>query len=137
MKMRIEIFALCDAATADHGKLNMLGVFDSIWVSKLPAVHSQCAIVLRVRFESIERGEHKVAVNFVDIDGKNVMPPAQGNLSISFPDEQKSVSSHLILNIQGLKLERLGEYAIDLAIDGQQRASLPLFVKERNTAARQ
>ena len=132
--MQIEIFVLCDAATADHGKLNMLGAFDSIWVSKLPAVHAQCAILLRVRFEKIERGEHKVAVNFVDIDGKNVMPPAQGNLSIKFPDEQKSFSSNLILNIQGVKFERAGEYSIDLAIDGQQKASLPLFVRERGAA---
>jgi hypothetical protein len=73
-------------------------------------------------------------VNFVDIDGKNVMPPAQGNLSIKFPDEQKSFSSNLILNIQGVKFERAGEYSIDLAIDGQQKASLPLFVRERGAA---
>lgn len=50
---------------------------------------------------------------------------------INFPDEQRSGSANLILNIQGLKLERLGEYSIDLAIDGQEKASLPLFVKER------
>jgi len=129
--MQIEIFALCDAATTDSGKLNVLGAFDSLWVSKIPAVHSQCAIALRVRFEKIERGEHKLTVQFVDIDGKNVMPPARGDLLIKFPDEQKSLSSNFVLNIQGLKLERLGEYAIDLAVDGQQKASLPLFVRER------
>ena len=61
--MRIEIFALCDAATADFGKLSMLGVFDTIWVTKTPAIHPQCAIALRTRFERIEIGEHRVAVN--------------------------------------------------------------------------
>ena len=129
--MQIEIFALCDAATADFGKLSMLGAFDTIWIIKTPAVHPQCTIALRARFEKIERGEHKVAVHFVDIDGKNVIPPAQGAIIINFPEEQSSGSANLILNIQGLKLERLGEYSIDLAIDGQQKASLPLFVKER------
>ena len=129
--MRIEIFALTDAATADFGKLSMLGVFDTIWVTKTPAVHPQCAIALRVRFEKIERGEHKVVVHFVDIDGKNVIPPAQGVIAINFPEEQSSESANLILNIQGLKLDRLGEHSIDLAIGGQQKASLPLFVKER------
>ena len=54
--MRLEIFSLCDAATADFGKLSMLGVFDTIWAIKIPAVHPQCAIALRVRFEKIERG---------------------------------------------------------------------------------
>jgi len=129
--MQIEIFALCDAATADLGKLNMLGAFDTIWVAKTPAVHPQCTIALRVRFEKIEQGEHKVAVHFVDIDGKNVIPPAQGAITINFSEEQSSGSANLILNLQGLKLERAGEYSIDLAIDGQQKASLPLFVKER------
>lgn len=129
--MQIEIFALCDAATADAGKLSMLGVFDTIWVTRAPAVHPQCTIVLRVRFNRIERGEHKVVVNFVDIDGKNVIPPAQGAIQISFPEEQSSGSANLIFNIQGLKLEKPGEYSIDLAVDGQQKASLPLFVKER------
>jgi len=129
--MQIEIFALCDAAIADLGKLSMLGAFDTIGVIKTPAVHPQCTIALRVRFEKIERGEHKVAVHFVDIDGRNVIPPAQGAITINFPEEQSSGSANLILNIQGLKLERIGEYSIDLAIDGQQKASLPLFVKER------
>ena len=129
--MQIEIFSLCDAATADFGKLSMLGAFDTIGAIKTPAMHPQCAIALRVRFSRIERGEHKVAVNFVDIDGKNVIPPAQGVITMNFPEEQSSGSANLILNIQGLKLEKFGEYSIDLAIDGQQKVSLPLFVKER------
>lgn len=129
--MRIEIFALCDAAIGDFGKLSMLGAFDTIWAVKTPLVHPQCAIALRIRFERIERGEHKVVVHFVDSDGKNVMPPAQGAITMNFSDEQSSGAANLILNIQGLKLEGFGEYSIDLAIDGQQKASLPLFVKER------
>lgn len=129
--MRIEIFTLCDAATGDFGKLSMLGAFDTIWAVKIPMVYPQCTIALRARFERIERGEHKVVVHFVDSDGKNVIPPAQGVIAINFADEQSSVAANLILNIQGLKLEKFGEYSIDLAIDGQQKASLPLFVKER------
>jgi hypothetical protein len=130
--MRIEVFALCDAATGDFGKLSMLGVFDTIWTVKIPAVHPQCTIALRVRFERIERGDHSVTVHFVDNDGKNVIPPAQGVIKTSFPDEQSSGASNLILNIQGLKIDKFGEYSIDLAIDGQQKASLPLFVKTKS-----
>jgi len=129
--MQIEIFALCDAATGDMGKLSMLGAFDTIWVAKAPVVYPQLTIALRVRFERIERGEHKVVVQFADADGKNVLSPAQGVIKINFPDVQSSGSANLILNIQGLKLERLGEYSIDLAIDGQLKGALPLFVKER------
>jgi hypothetical protein len=128
--MQIELFSLCDAATADTGKLNMLGAFDTIGAAKIPVVHPQCAVILRVRFEAIERGEHQITVNFVDLDGKHIIPPANGKIKVNFPDGQRSGSSNLILNIHRLKLENYGEYAIDLAIDGRAMASLPLFVKQ-------
>ena len=130
--MHIEVFSLCDAATIDAaGKLNVLGAFDTIWSGKMPSVYPQCAIALRIRFDNIERGAHKVAVNFVDIDGKHIIPPANGTVNINFPDEQRSGSTNLVFNIQMLKLEKCGEYSIDLAVDSRKEASLPLFVKEK------
>ena len=129
--MRVEVFSLCDAATADAGKLSMLGAFDTIKTAGVPAVHPQCAVVLRIRFDLIERGEHRITVNFVDADGRHVIPAVNRTMNINFPDEQRSGSANVILNIQRLNLERYGEHSIDLAIDGRQEASLPLFGKER------
>ena len=126
--MNIEVYSLCDAATNDTGKLNLLGAFDTIRAKDMPVIHPQCSVALRIRFESIERGGHKFAVNFVDLDGKNIMPPMNGAINVNFPDGQRSGSVNLVLNIQGLKLEKYGEYSIDLAIDGRREGSLPLFV---------
>jgi hypothetical protein len=131
--MNIEVFSLCDAATVDTaGKLNVLGAFDTIWSGNMPAVYPQCAIALRIRFEGIERGEHRVTVNFVDEDGKHIIPSAKGAVNINFPDEQRSGSANLVLNLQMLKLEKYGEYSIDLTVDGRSEGSLPLFVREKS-----
>ena len=130
--MHIEVFSLCDAATVDvAGKLNVLGAFDTIATASIPMVYPQCALALRIRFDNIERGDHKVSVNFVDIDGKHIIPPANGTININFPDEQRSGSTNLIFNLQMLKLEKCGEYSIDLAVDSKKEASLPLFVRAR------
>jgi len=129
--MHVEVFTLCDAATGDRGKLNILGAFDTIFSAKMPSVHPQCSIALRIRFESIEQGEHKITVNFVDADGKHIIPPLNATKQVKFREGQRYSSSNLILNIQGLKLAAYGEYSIDLAIDGKQEASLPLLVKEQ------
>ena len=130
--MNIEVFSLCDAATVDvAGKLNVLGAFDTIWSNKMPAVYPQCAIALRIRFENIERGEHGVTVNFVDLDGKHIIPSANGKININFSDEERSGSANLVINLQMLKLGNYGEYSIDLAVDNRKEASLPLFVRER------
>ena len=39
--------------------------------------------------------------DFVDIDGKHIIPPANGTVNINFPDEQRSGSTNLVFNIQG------------------------------------
>ncbi len=129
--MQIEVFSLCDAATADNGKLNMLGAFDTIFVPKIPLVYPHCAVAARIRFAHDEQGEHQITVNIVNVDGKHLLPTMNGRLSVNFPPEHRSVSLNLIFNIQMLKFETLGEHSIDLAVDGERRVSLPLFVRER------
>ena len=130
--MHVEVFSLCDATTVDvAGKLNVLGAFDTIWTGQLPCVYPQCALALRIRFENIEQGEHTVTINFVDLDGKHIIPSANGKININFPQEQRSGSANLAFNLQMLKIDKSGEYAIDLAIDSRKEMSLPLFIKEK------
>ena len=56
--MDIQVSALCDAATDYKGKLNLLGTFNSVFTTELPATYPQCSIVLRIAFKRIEEGEH-------------------------------------------------------------------------------
>jgi len=126
--MEVEVFALCDAATDSFGKLNILGAFDRINGQQFPVVHPHCAVALRVRFERIEEGNHRVKINVIDADGKLVMPSFDGNIAVRFPEDVQSVSANLILNINGIRFERPGQYSIDLAIDGRQEKSLPVNV---------
>ena len=128
--MNIESFLLCDAATEFGGKLNVLGAFDTIFAKELPAVHPHCAIALRLRFDRIEQGQHKVRLNFIDADGKAVLPPLDATINIGMRQEDASVCANLVLNIQGVKFEHGGVYSIDLAIDGRHERSLPLFVRQ-------
>jgi len=133
--MIIEIFTLCDAATDSAGKLNILGVFDSIYAKEVPAMHPQCALGVRIRFERIERGEHAIQVNIVDTDGASVVPPLKGKLMVQFPDTASSHAFNMVLNMRGLKFEKFGPFAIDLEVDGRQEASLPIFVREHEQSA--
>lgn len=127
--MKIELFALCDAATDYQGKLNLLGAFDSIWAKQMPAVHPLCAVALRIRFMKIEEGEHKVKISIVDGDGRAVVSPVEAGVNIQFKNTPlTSMATNMILNLQGLKFPVYGEYSIDLAIDGRHEVSLPLYV---------
>ena len=59
--MKTEIAAICDAATDQGGKLNMLGVFDYI-EANLPVVIPRCSIVFRIRYARSEIGKHQLRV---------------------------------------------------------------------------
>ena len=127
--MKLEVFCLCDAATVSGGKLNILGIFDVIYAGQVPVLHAQCAIAIRLRFQRIEEGEHRLKLNVVDEDGHPVMRTLDGNLAVKFGPEDETSTANFIVNLQQLKLEKFGTYSIDMALDSRHEASLPLMVK--------
>lgn len=128
--MNIEAFLLCDAATDQQGKLNVLGAFDNIWAKEVPTMHPACAIAARIRFEKVEEGNHPIRIHIIDEDGKPIGPNLQGAINVKVVGDVDSSVANIVLNIQRLKLEKYGQYRIDLAIDNQIQGSLPFYVRE-------
>jgi hypothetical protein len=128
--MDIEAFLLCDAATDYGGKLNVLGAFDTIFSTQVPATHPACAVALRIRFTRVEEGKHPFRICVIDEDGSEVFPRLEGNITVRIPPHADSSIVNVIANIQRLTLPRFGKYRIDLAIDSQHKASLPFMLTE-------
>ena len=128
--MKIEIFSLCDAATDNQGKLNILGTFDQIYAAKMPVVHPSCAIAMRLRFDKMEEGVHRVNLQLVNPDGIPVFRPMEGEVNPRMAEDVESVAVNLILNFQHIKFDEYADYQITLAIDDVGMAVLPLRVRE-------
>ena len=128
--MTIQVAVLCDAATDYNGKLSLLGTFDTIFTSQLPAQHPQCSIAIRIAFERIEEGQHQLKINFVDEDGGLIMKSMDLPVEVAFPHDTMFISRNFIVNIQQLKFEKPGLYSIDLSMDGRQLCGIPLSVKQ-------
>lgn len=127
--MKIEVFSLCDAATDSHGKLNILGTFDQIYAAKMPVVHPSCAIALRLRFDKMEEGIHRIRLELVNPDGIPVFQPMNGEVVPRMGHDVDSVAVNLILNFQNIKIDEFADYQINLAVDDVAMASLPLRVR--------
>jgi len=127
--MNIQVAVLCDAATDENGKLSLLGAFDTIYAQQLPAVHPQCSIALRVTFTGVDEGTHQLKLNFVDADGRSVMPSIDIPVEVLLPGEAHFGTRNFIINIQQLKFDVPGIFAIDISLDGQLHTSIPLMVK--------
>jgi hypothetical protein len=133
--MNIQVAVLCDAATDDNGKLNLLGAFDTIYTQTLPAVHPQCSIALRVTFFSGDEGKRQLRFNFVDADGHSIMPDFPPiPVEVTLPEDMHFGTRNFIVNIQQLKFENPGLYSIDISLDDLPQASIPLLVKHNPPA---
>ena len=132
--MNIQVAVLCDAATDDNGKLNLLGAFDTIYTQQLPAIHPQCSIALRVTFFSGDEGKHSLQLNFVDADGRSIakFPPIP--VEVALPEDMHFGTRNYIVNLQQLKFDNPGLYSIDVSLDGQPQASVPLLVRHNPPA---
>ena len=133
--MNIQVAVLCDAATDDNGKLNLLGAFDTIYTKQLPAIHPQCSIALRVTFSGEDEGKHALQVNFVDADGRPIanFPPIP--VEVALPEDMHFGTRNFIVNIQQLKFDSPGLYSIDILLDDRPQASIPLLVRHTLPAA--
>ena len=128
--MNIQVAVLCDAATQDSSsKLNVLGAFDTIYAPQLPAVQLQCAVALRVTFSATDEGPHKLALNFINADGRSIMPPIEVPVAVALPEDALFVTRNFVVNIQQLKFTEAGLYSVDIWLDDQSQASIPLLVK--------
>jgi hypothetical protein len=127
--MNVQVAVLCDAATDENGKMNLLGAFDTICAQQLPAVHPQCAVALRVTFASSDEGPHKLKLNFINADGHAIMPAMEVPVAVALPDDNHFLTRNFIVNIQQLKFDEAGFYSVDVRLDDKSYASIPLLVK--------
>jgi len=128
--MNIEAILLCNSATNQQGQWNYLGVFDTIFTRQVPLKLPVCVLVIRIRFEKIEEGNHKITIHIIDEDGKSICPCPKWDIpvSIKVPNKLDSTMGNFALQLPELNFAQYGKYRIDLAIDGQIKGSQHLDV---------
>ena len=126
--MEIQVATLCDSASDYNGKLCVLGTFDTICSSGVPIIHPHCSLALRICFKPGDEGEHTVTVRFINDDGKPIMKQFEENISVKLPTNAYFLTRNLILNFQRLTFASPGQFSIDVSVDGEMLARIPLRV---------
>ncbi len=86
--MDVALALLADYAnTTAEGKLNILGVFDTVFAGQFPAVHSQMSLILRLEANRAEAGQRKT----LEI---RLMRPDGGEDALSIKAEVQLPSGH-------------------------------------------
>ncbi len=123
MKHKYSFF--CDAANVDSsGKVSALGIFTDIRTQQFPAIHQTMTFVACIEGRSTEAGKHPFRINFIDDDGKDIIPPMQGKINIT----RNSLNANIMLKLNTVTFPKPGTYSMDLIVDNQVIASESLNV---------
>src|SRR5438552_6666610 len=123
------MFELWEAATTDAGgKLSILGSFGRLNATQVAVTHPECALAIKLRFERVEEGMKSIRIQFVDADGKPVMPTLNTTTQVQSGPTDSTSTATLVLVIHELNLPRFGEDAMDLAVHEHHAESIPLIV---------
>ncbi|MBQ9094910.1 MAG: hypothetical protein IJY53_01065 [Akkermansia sp.] len=127
--MDIQVAVLCDYAADYQGKLCVQGAFDTLFARQFPVIHPACALALRLCMMPEDQGDHKLGISIVDEDGVALDPermPIVGDLKVALPEGVSFFTRNLIMNFQGLKFEKSGNYSVDITLDGELISRTPL-----------
>jgi hypothetical protein len=128
--MKTELFSVCDfASTENGGKLNVVGVFDTLFAKQLPIIHPFCSIAARIRFRADEIGQKEFLITITDAEGNALFPDAKIDVTVKAPEYGDSSTAQIIATLGGLKFEKHAKYLVKLLNDGQCLAEAPLFVR--------
>ena len=126
--MVTEVFVMCDGANDSHGKLNILGAFDTIVSSEFPFTHPHCSIALRLRYSLTDRKESKIKLVIQGVTGEPVL--ANLDTTVTHGDSPNPTSTaNLIVNLNSIRFEKAGDYSIMLYVDETPTAMIPVYIR--------
>lgn len=121
---------LCDSAQDSGGKLHALGIgVDMLHAGSLPAVHPHLSLVVRFSYGSADEGDHEFSIAVLDADGKNVVAPVGGQMTLRLNGEDTRGGANLVVDLQNAQFTTYGPHEVSVSVDGHAFATLPIAVR--------
>lgn len=120
---------LADAANvSDTGKLNLLGVFQTVTTASVPCKVSM-ALVIMMRASPMDRGtSQQIRVELLDADGRQLS--CLDGMICRVPDVPDVLTPdvNLIVNLQQFQFNAFGAYSFHVHTSGQYLGSVALNI---------
>lgn len=130
--MEASILLLADFANIDGGgKLNIIGVFNRIFASKFPAVHSSMYLVIRLTAELGEYDRERILrVQLFEADGEVIWETPEIPFKISKPEGGIIGEFTQIIGLQAFRFEKPGPYEYRVFVGEDLKGSIRLDLVE-------
>ena len=129
--MDVTLALLADGANVSReGKLNLLGIFDTIFAHAFPSTHPLMQLVIRFEADPAEAGTTRtVEVQFVTPEGR-VLFRLPGTMAVPPRGTSDRIRMDQIVTLTNVQLERPGHYRFHVVVDGEPVAIVPLHVEQ-------
>lgn len=130
--MHVNLAVLADHASVDgEGKLNIMGIFDTIFAPAVPVQHPRMMLVTRFAAKPSELGrEQNVVIRLADEDGAQMfelaatITPQPGPYTIPAYD---AVMNHILV-LQNIVFPKYGSYAFNILIGNNEAQTITLHI---------
>jgi uncharacterized protein DUF6941 len=127
--MDLQLIALADNANIAAGdKLNIMGIFDTIWAPQFPTMQPFMVLAMRFRVGYEDGGKkHTIVVVLKDQDGKDYLR-AQAQAEVAKIPPGTWGHPNQILTFVAMGFGKPGKYAFHVTIDGEPKGRADLTV---------
>jgi hypothetical protein len=127
----VRLALLADSANVSReGKLNILGIFDTIYTRQLPTTHPQMQLVLRFLATPDEAGVTRAVEVQLTSSAGQVLLSLPGKIAVQAREPGESIGIDHVLSLNNLSFESSGRYAFRILVDGTLAATVPLRVEQ-------
>jgi len=135
--MQVPFAVIADGANISReGKLNILGMFDTIYARAFPVTHAEMKLVLRIEAAPSEAGKkHLVEIKLVDEAGQSVLGMKATVVPRPAP-HGRTLRMDQVLSLRNVTFKKPGKYFFSVLIDDEQKAAVGLRVAEAPIQAR-
>ena len=138
--MKVTLALLADYANVSgDGKLNIMGIFDTIFVDRLPAMHPQMQLIMRLEANPAEAGsKKKLEIKLMTADGRQVLSVA-AEMGFELKDPSKPIGETMradhIITLGNIRFDAPGDYQFAILVNDDEKCSVPVKVRLRQQPA--
>lgn len=127
--MHVSFALFADAANlSQEGKLNVMGIFDAVHVSQLPALHPRATFVVRLKASASDVGTHPFRLRWLNPRGAELWS-SDAELEVGAPPPGTTELDMPVILQLDLPLDLIGDYRMTLEVHGQPAAVSVLHVR--------